>query len=171
VERKETHARYLAELEEAEGKLRQLLQGLGTGDVMMPVGALKGTLAWPAPGRIRTPFGRRKHAQFDTYTVQNGIDIDAPLETPVRAVHDGTVAFADHFRGYGLLVILDHGNRHHTLYAHLGEAQARAGQRVTAGQVLGTVGASGLEGPGLYFEVRVQGRPEDPAEWLRSGGS
>ena len=83
----------------------------------------------------------------------------------MTAVHEGTVAFADRFRGYGLMVVVDHGGKHHTLYAHLADVRVQPGQKVATGQVLGVVG-SGVEGPGLYFEVRFQGRPEDPAEWL-----
>jgi len=165
VERKETHAAYLQELEEAETRLQQLLQGLTTDDIAVPIPAFKGNLPWPVAGRVRVAFGRRKHPKFDTYTVENGIEIDAREGAPVTAVHEGTVAFADRFRGYGLMVVLDHGGKHHTLYAHLADLRVQPGQRVAAGQVLGTVG-SGVEGPGLYFEIRFQGRPEDPAEWL-----
>jgi septal ring factor EnvC (AmiA/AmiB activator) len=131
------------------------------------VAAFKGTLPWPAAGHVRSTFGRHKHPKFDTYTVQNGIEIEAPPDAPVHAVHEGTVVFADLFRGYGLMVVLDHGGKHHTLYAHLAEVRARTGQKLQAGEVLGTVGA-GLEGPGLYFEMRFQGRPENPEEWLRA---
>jgi septal ring factor EnvC (AmiA/AmiB activator) len=165
VERKETHAAYLQELEEAEGRLQQMLQGLTADDVAVPIPAFKGGLPWPVAGRVRVAFGRRKHPKFDTYTVENGIEIAAPEGSPVTAVHEGTVAFADRFRGYGLMVVLDHGGKHHTLYAHLADVRVQPGQKVATGQVLGVVG-SGLEGPGLYFEVRFQGRPEDPTEWL-----
>jgi septal ring factor EnvC (AmiA/AmiB activator) len=164
VEQKETHAAYVSELEEAEGKLQGLIAGLGEGDVGVPVTALKGTLPWPAEGRVRVPFGRRKHPKFDVYTLQNGIEIDAPLDAPVMAVHEGVVVFADRFRGYGLMVVVDHGGKHHSLYAHLGEVRVSAGQKVAAGDVIGLVGS--LEEPGLYFEMRFQGRPENPADWL-----
>jgi septal ring factor EnvC (AmiA/AmiB activator) len=166
VERKETQAEYLRELTEAEGRLTEMIGGLGAGEVTMPLGAFRGALPWPVAGTVRAGFGRRKHPRFDTYTVQNGLEIDAPLDTPVRAVHEGTVAFADVFRGYGLMVILDHGGQRHSLYAHLGDASVTVGQRVAAGQELGRVGGSSLGGPGLHFEVRVQGRPEDPLDWL-----
>jgi septal ring factor EnvC (AmiA/AmiB activator) len=165
VESKETNAVYLQELEEAEGKLEQLLRRPGQDDVAVPMGAFKGELPWPVAGRVRSGFGKHKHPRFDTYTVQNGIDIEAPVDTAVRAVHEGTVVFADRFRGYGLMVILDHG-RHHTLYAHLAESAVQTGQRLSAGSVVGTVGASGLEGQGMYFELRTQGKPEDPLGWL-----
>jgi septal ring factor EnvC (AmiA/AmiB activator) len=164
VEQKETHTAYVRELEEAESKLQGLIAGLDEGDVGVPVTALKGSLPWPAEGRVRIPFGRRKHPKFDVYTLQNGIEIDAPLDAPVMAVHEGVVVFADRFRGYGLMVVLDHGGKHHSLYAHLGEVRVTAGQKVAAGDVVGLVG--GLEEPGLYFEMRFQGRPENPADWL-----
>jgi len=171
VERKETHAAYLKELEEAEGKLRELLHGLAEGDVAVPVAAFRGSLPWPASGRVRLPFGLRKHPRFDTYTMQNGIEIETAADTPVAAVHDGTVVFAERFKGYGLLVVLDHGSKQHTLYAHLADARVQPGQKVAAGEVLGTAGVSGLDGgPGFYFEVRFQGKPEDPLEWLRREG-
>jgi septal ring factor EnvC (AmiA/AmiB activator) len=167
VDRKETHAAYVAELQEAEKRLGAMLGGLAGGDVSVPIPAFKGALAWPVTGRVRVPFGLRKHPRFDTYTVQNGIEIEAPHDAPVHAIHEGTVVFADMFRGYGQMVVLDHGGKHHSLYAHLAEVRARTGQRLQAGEVLGTVGA-GVEGPGLYFEMRFQGRPEDPREWLRT---
>jgi murein hydrolase activator len=166
VESKETSAAYFQELEEAEGKLAELLQGRGPAEVAVPMGAFKGELPWPVAGRVRGAFGKHKHPRFDTYTVQNGIDIEAAVDTPVRAVHDGVVVFADRFRGYGLMVILEHG-RHHTLYAHLAESAVQPGQQVPAGTVVGAVGSSGLEGQGLYFELRTQGKPEDPLGWLR----
>ena len=167
VERKETHAAYLQELQEAEARLTDLLNGLSEGDVAVPVAAFKGALPWPTEGRVRSTFGRHKHPKFDTYTIQNGIEIEAPADAPVAAVHEGEVVFAERFKGYGLMVVVDHGGKHHSLYAHLGEARVQSGQKVAAGEVLGTVGSTTLEGPGLYFEMRFQGRPEDPLEWLR----
>lgn len=166
VEKKETNAAYVKELEDVEARLRDLLQGLGTGDVAVPLAAFKGSLPWPVAGKIHAPFGRRRHAKFDTYTIQNGIEIAAAQETPVAAVYEGTVVFVDRFKGYGLMVVLDHGGKHHTLYAHLAEAAVQVGQKVAAGETVGTTGA-GVEGSGLYFEVRFQGRPEDPVEWLK----
>jgi septal ring factor EnvC (AmiA/AmiB activator) len=171
VEKKETHAAYLQELEEAEGKLGQLLSGLGAADFTVPITVFKGALPWPARGRVGVAFGRHKHPRFETYTLHNGIEIEAPLDAPVRSVHDGTVAFAAPFLGYGLMVIVDHGGKNHTLYAHLAETRVQPGQRVSAGDALGTVGSSGVEGPGLYFEIRSQGKPQDPQDWLTREGT
>jgi septal ring factor EnvC (AmiA/AmiB activator) len=168
VEKKETNAAYVEELAQAEGRLQQMLGGLG-GDqsVAVPMGAFRGGLPWPVEGKVLAGFGRRKHPRFDTYTVHNGLEIEAVPGTPVRAVHEGTVVFADRFRGYGLLVVIDHGGKHHSLYAQLGEAAVSQGQAVAAGDVVGTAGEGGGEGPGLYFEMRFQGRAEDPADWLK----
>ena len=166
VQKKETNAAYVQELEQAEGRLQGLIAGLATGDLNVTPAAFKGTLPWPASGRVRVPFGLRKHPRFDTYTVQNGLEIATPEGSPVVAVYDGRVVFVDRFKGYGLMVVVDHGGKHHTLYAHLAEVGVEAGQSLTSGQEIGKSGA-GLEGPGLYFEVRFQGKPEDPIEWLR----
>jgi septal ring factor EnvC (AmiA/AmiB activator) len=84
----------------------------------------------------------------------------------VRAVHGGRVVFAERFRGYGLMVVVDHGGKHHSLYAQLADVQASPGQQVAAGSVLGSSDPAGPDGPGLYFEMRFQGRPEDPEGWL-----
>ncbi len=166
VEKKETHAQYVLELQQAETRLAQMIEGLEAAEVALPVAAFRGSLPWPLAGKLKVPFGRRKDPKFDTYTLHNGIEIDAPAETPVQAVHEASVVYAERFRGYGLMVVLDHGHKHHTLYAHLAEIVVEGGQRVEAGQVIGTTGA-GVEGNGLYFEVRFQGKPEDPLEGLK----
>jgi len=167
VERKELNAAYVEELGQAESRLQQLLSGLAGGEVAVPLGAFRGGLPWPAEGRVRAGFGRRKHPRFDTYTVHNGIEIETAPDAEVRAVHGGRVVFADRFRGYGLMVVLDHGGKHHSLYAHLADVAVAPGQDVEEGTVLGTADPAGADGPGVYFEMRYQGRPEDPLEWLR----
>jgi septal ring factor EnvC (AmiA/AmiB activator) len=167
VEQKETHAAYVKELAEAERRLEQLLNGLGEGAVAIPVAAFKGSLPWPVRGPVRAGFGRRKHPRFDTYTVHNGIEIASPPGTEVKAIHEGTVVFAERFRGYGLMVVIDHGGRHHSLYAQLSELTTSVGQKVATGDVVGLSGQGGLESPGVYFEMRHGGRPEDPLDWLQ----
>lgn len=166
VEKKELNAAYVEELALAETRLQQLLAGLAEGSVTMPLGAFRGGLPWPVEGRVLIGFGRRKHPRFDTYTLHNGVELEAPPGTPVRAVHEGRVVFADRFLGYGLMVIVDHGGKHHSLYAQLADLAVTPGQTVAAGTLVGTTGTGGADGPGLYFEMRYQGRPEDPLEWL-----
>ncbi len=167
VEKKETQAAYVAELKEAEAQLSRLITGLADADVVIPIGAFRGSLPWPTEGPLRSRFGRRKHPRFDTYTVQNGIEIAAEEGSVVRAVHGGRVVFADRFRGYGLMIVLDHGGKHHSLYAQLGEASVSIGDEVASGAPIAQVGASGLSGAGLYFEMRRSGKPEDPLDWLQ----
>jgi len=166
VERKELNAAYVEELAEAESRLQELLSGLGGEEVAVPLGAFRGSLPWPVEGRVRAGFGRRKHPRFDTYTVHNGLEIEAAPGAEVRAVHEGRVVFAERFRGYGLMVVVDHGGKHYSLYAQLAEVAVAPGQDVATGTVLGRADPAGADGPGVYFEMRFQGRPEDPLEWL-----
>jgi septal ring factor EnvC (AmiA/AmiB activator) len=127
----------------------------------------KGKLPLPVRGEITVGFGKVVNPKFNTVTVQNGLDFDAPAGAQVRAVAAGRVVHAGWFKGYGNLVIVDHGEGYHTLVAHLASMKTAMGEEVDAGDVLGTVGDSGsLKGPYLYFEVREKGRPVDPRPWL-----
>jgi septal ring factor EnvC (AmiA/AmiB activator) len=129
--------------------------------------ALRGRLPLPAQGPITVGFGRVVNPKFNTVTVQNGIDVEAPTGAPVRAIAPGRVVHAGWFKGYGNLVIVDHGEGYHTLVAHLASMQTAMGEEVAPGDVLGTVGDSGsLKGAYLYFEIRERGRPVDPRPWL-----
>jgi septal ring factor EnvC (AmiA/AmiB activator) len=129
--------------------------------------ARKGRLPMPAPGPVTVGYGKVVNPKFNTVTVQNGIDIEAPMGSPVRAVSPGRVVHAGWFKGYGNIVIVDHGEGYHSLVAHLASMQTAMGEEVEEGAVLGTVGDSGsLKGPYLYFEIRERGRPVDPRPWL-----
>ena len=131
-----------------------------------PLRARKGDLPWPVGGTLVKKFGVERDPKFGTRTIQQGIEIDAFPEIEVHAVHAGRVVFADHFVGYGMLVIIDHGNREHTLYGRLGELKVVPGFDVAEGSLLGLLPNTRVTGSGLHFEVRVQGKPEDP-DWLR----
>jgi murein DD-endopeptidase MepM/ murein hydrolase activator NlpD len=114
-------------------------------------------------------FGPQVHPRFGTRTFRNGIDIEAREGTEFTAVYPGTVLYTGWFKGYGNMIILDHGHGYYTLYAHASELLVREGESVGQGQVIGRVGETGsLAGPRLYFEVRSQGRPEDPQRWLHN---
>jgi len=116
---------------------------------------------------VAVAFGKVVDPRFNTVTVQNGLDLSAPAGAPVHAVAPGRVVHAGWFKGYGNLVIVDHGDGFHTLVAHLASMRTAQGEDVEAGTVLGTVGDSGsLKGPYLYFELRKGGKPVDPAPWL-----
>lgn len=129
---------------------------------------LKGSLPWPAAGALASSFGRQEHPRFHTVTFNRGIEIAAPEGKDILAVAEGTVIYADWFKGYGRLIILDHGAGYFTLYAHAAEMRVRPGDAVVRGQVIGKVGDTGsLEGPQLYFELRHKGKPQDPLAWLQ----
>ena len=131
-------------------------------------GSLRGRLPWPTEGRVTAGFGAQVHPRFGTRTFRNGVDIEANGGRDVAAVYGGHVIYTGWFKGYGNLVILDHDNEYYTLYAHMADIGVREGDDVRQGQRLGTVGDTGsLEGPRLYFEVRYQGKPQDPEQWLR----
>jgi septal ring factor EnvC (AmiA/AmiB activator) len=133
--------------------------------------ALRGHLHWPAEGKVVGEYGAQIHPRFGTRTFRNGIDIDVAEGTSIVAVYAGRVLYTGWFRGYGNLIIVDHGSGYYTLYAHAAEVKVKEGDEVTQGQTIGTVGDTGsLQGPRLYFEVRYDGKPQDPARWLQPRG-
>jgi septal ring factor EnvC (AmiA/AmiB activator) len=154
------------ELEQADSDLTHVLQDMHEGPATSGFGALKGKLSLPVPGTIEVGFGRVINPRFNTVTVQKGVDIRAAAGTPVKAVAEGTVAYAGWLRGYGNLLIVDHGGGYHTLVAHLSEVGPQVGAHVTGGEVVGEVGDTGsLKGAYLYFELRRGGQAVDPATW------
>ncbi len=131
-----------------------------------PFAAGRGKLPWPVDGRLLARFGETRGD--DARTKWDGVMISAPAGTQVRAVHGGRVVFADWLRGAGLLVILDHGDGFLSLYGHNQSLLKGAGDVVKAGEAISTVGSSGgQDTPALYFAIRQQGRPSDPAQWCR----
>jgi septal ring factor EnvC (AmiA/AmiB activator) len=175
--RRDLNAQLIGELQQAQDRLEQVVASLPPGRETLPEGAeplalplapFKGTIDWPVSGAVSTPFGPRVNPRLGTTTLSTGIEIAAPDGAAVAAIHDGTVAFADAFAGFGLLVILDHGRQSHSLYGHLGAIEVSAGAHVTTGQAVGTVGRGPLGRPSLYFELRVDGQPVDPVQWLKA---
>lgn len=129
----------------------------------------KGQLDWPVRGAVIGSFGPEKHPKWGTTTVNNGIDIQAAIGTPVRAVGKARVDYTSEDYGtYGQMIILNHGDGYYTLYGHLSEISVAVGQEVQAGATIGLVGDTGsLKGPVLHFEVREGGSALDPRGWLR----
>ncbi len=132
-----------------------------------PFPAARGRLLWPTNGKLSARFGsQRKKAGKLRW---QGIVISAKEGEEVRSVHDGRVAFADWLRGFGLLVIIDHGNGYMSLYAHNQSLYKSVGEWVSRGEVIATVGNSGGRTmPGLYFEIRHNGKPTNPLKWLQA---
>ena len=134
-----------------------------------PFSQARGKLPWPVDGRLLARFGESRGD--DVRTKWDGVMISAGAGTQVHAVHGGRVVFADWLRGAGQLVILDHGNGYLSLYGHNQTLLKSAGDIVKAGDVISTVGNSGGQAtPALYFAIRQQGRPSDPAQWCRTQG-
>ena len=126
-----------------------------------PKVATQGRLQWPLRGVLYGRFGRKGREPHD------GIDLAAPEGTPVRTAGEGRVLYAGEQRGYGNIVIVDHGEGLVTLYAHNRDLRVTTGQRVREGQVVATVGQSGkTSGPHLHFEVRREGMPVEPLDFL-----
>ena len=129
----------------------------------------QGQLDWPLRGSLVGRFGPERHPKWGTVTINNGIDIETEIGTPVRSVAKGRVDYtSEDFGTYGQMIIVNHGDGYYTLYGHLSEIGVSVGQEVAAGQVIGNSGDSGsLKGPVLHFEVRKGGTSLDPEQWLR----
>ncbi len=127
----------------------------------------KGVFPWPLEGPVLTRFGLQRHPQFGTTVFRRGIEIEAREGQAVHAVEGGQVAFADWYKGYGKLMILDHGNGFYTLYGNLSKLDLAKGDPVSKGQVIGLAGETGsFKGSKLYFEIRRNGEAQDPLVWL-----
>ena len=150
--------------EQAEQQLRAIqaeLARLAEPTPTTHITRTQGDLPWPVQGSITASFQRRNGVHY------NGIVIQASEGTAVTAVHSGRVVFADWMRGFGNLLIIDHGDQIMTLYAHLQQFSARPGQQVSRGDAIGRVGNSGGQSrPALYFEVRRGGEPINPQRWI-----
>lgn len=167
----------LAQLQKNEKRLEQLLKDLQRalaevapppppadgGGKRQPFAKLKRKLPWPVSGKLTAKFGDRRDVGQLRW---RGAFIAAPASREVRAVAHGRVAFADWLRGFGLLIILDHGNGYMTLYGHNQSLFKEVGDGVAPGEVIASVGdTGGTDQPGVYFELRHKGEPLDPQVW------
>jgi septal ring factor EnvC (AmiA/AmiB activator) len=128
----------------------------------------KGALPYPVPGKIISRFGPKKHKKFGTKIRSNGIEIATEPLSPVVAVYGGQVLYSEWVKGYGKVMIIDHGEKYYTLTAHLAEVLKEAGEIVESGETIGYAGYSPLERQGgrVYFEVRHLSKALNPEEWL-----
>ena len=161
----------LVELERAARALEEKIASLRSRGPSHSFAARRGRLPAPVDGPVARHFGLEVDREFGTETFHKGLDYRVPRGTTVRAVAPGTVRYAGRFRGYGNLVILDHGDDYFTVSAHLDEIAVGLGEVLEARAVVGSVGDTGsLRGPVLYFEVRHGAEALDPAGWLAPGG-
>jgi murein hydrolase activator len=164
--RRDLNAQLAGELQAAQQRLQATLRDAGgnaapadAASAALPLRPFRGDLDWPVAGTVARRFGRG--------AVSNGIEIAALEGSEASAVHDGVVAFAGSFSGFGNLVILAHGSGTFSLYGDLLDLAVKKGDRVDRGRGLGTVGPTSSGSTGLYFELRVDGQPVDPLQWLR----
>jgi septal ring factor EnvC (AmiA/AmiB activator) len=166
---KSSYEKMLKELKEASRRLLDVIQESDK-DTYRAKGfsGLRGKLPWPVDGKVAIPYGSSRDPQFNTPVFRSGIFIQTGDDSSAKAVHAGKVVFAEWFKGYGQLMIVNHGDGYHTLYGSLSEIFSKVGDIINSGQVIGRVGDSGvLNAPGLYFEVRYKGKPLDPLQWLK----
>jgi murein hydrolase activator len=167
---KAAHQKMLKELQDASNRLLEIIRKSARTDTYTATGfsKLKGRLSWPAFGKIVMPYGPQRDPQFDTPVFRNGIQIKTGSNADAKAVYGGKVIFAEWFKGFGQLVIVNHGSGYHSLYGNLSEIFSRVGDIIKENQIIGKVGTSGmLNAPGLYFEIRYKGKPLDPTQWLK----
>jgi len=170
--RTHTRAQRLAHLREQQADLTRLLQRLiraphpsAPSRLTGAFSRLRGQLAWPVAGRIRSLFGQPRGGGL----AWDGIVIDTRLDAPVHAICAGRVVYSDWLPGLGLLIIVDHGNGYLSLYGHNDRLFKAAGQQVAAGEVIAAAGDTGGRAqPQLYFEIRHAGVPLDPRPWFRA---
>jgi septal ring factor EnvC (AmiA/AmiB activator) len=172
---KEARIRALKELEQAALRLQKMMDEMSRRSVRKPgevfpgpgLALLRGKLEWPVKGHVVGRFGKTRHPEFSAEVFRNGIDIEAPAGEEIKAVEKGKVVFADRFSGYGKMLIIDHGARYYTVYAHLSEFLKKAGDTVKRGEAIALVGDSdSLAGAKLYFEMRKDGKSIDPLPWF-----
>lgn len=173
-ENKKMHLQALEELNERAQQLQLLIEKLLKEEISFPITIVplyeqRGKLPWPLEGAVVSAFGRQVHPQFRTVTYNNGIEISPQKnQAVVKAIHPGKVVFSDYFKGYGNLLIIDHGIRYLSFYGHCADFLVKMGDLVKTGQPIAIVGDTGsLKGVTLYFEIRSKAKPVDPLKWLR----
>lgn len=153
-----------ARLEKLLKEIEQAIVNIPVPKDSRPFNSMKGKLPWPIKGLVAHGYGsERIPGKLKRY----GLEIRAKEGAPIKAIHSGRVVFADWLRGYGVLMIIDHGNGYMSLYGHNQALLKEQGDWVHAGENIATVGRSGGQSrSSLYFEIRQQGQTQDPIKWL-----
>lgn len=170
---RDSYEKMARELKNSSVRLNKMIKELEKKQVPPSVSgsgfrSMKGRLPWPVYGTVLVPFGKYKDPKFNIPVFKNGIEIKAVKGSSAKAVHGGRVVYADWFKGYGQIIIINHGKGYHSLYGHLSEIFYKAGDIIKNGRPVGTVVETGtLNIPTLYFELRYKGKPIDPLGWLQ----
>lgn len=158
------------ELRAKAARLAELVKKLETTQTQSYTGvgadfqSQRGRLKWPVNGKVRTGFGTTRHPELGTLIESNGFEIAIPPQTPVRSVWAGRVLYASPLKGFGNLMVIDHGDKYYTLYAHAARFTRKVGDTVASEEVIAFSGHDGRDA--VYFEIRHRGSPVDPSQWL-----
>ncbi|WP_371372040.1 murein hydrolase activator EnvC [Sporomusa aerivorans] len=167
VSERDTAEQAYQELMDTSRQIEQMIRNIQSGKQIQGPASGSGALMWPASGPITSPFGWRTHPIFGTQRYHSGIDIGADYGDAIAAADSGVVIFSGWMGGYGKAVIIDHGGGISTLYAHNSELLVEEGTRVQKGQTISRCGTTGYStGPHLHFEVRENGTPVSPMNYL-----
>jgi septal ring factor EnvC (AmiA/AmiB activator) len=160
----------LNELEAISKKLRDLISASETSKTKYSgkgFSKSRGLLIWPVSGEVAIEYGSQDDPRFKSPIFRNGIFIKSDIDENVKAIYNGKVVFADQFRGLGNVVIVNHGEGYHTVYANLNKILLNNGDIVSEKDIIGKAGVpEPINGPGIYFEVRFKGKPINPSRWL-----
>jgi len=175
--KEEMYEDYMKELAAVSRELKEKIEelqkktnngGMGVQQLKGGFASKKGALPYPVPGEVVSRFGPKQHKKFGTKIRSNGIEIATEPLSPVVAVYGGQVLYSEWVKGYGKVMIIDHGEKYYTLTAHLAEVLRAAGEIVKSGETIGYAGYSPFEEQGgrVYFEVRHLSKALNPEEWL-----
>jgi septal ring factor EnvC (AmiA/AmiB activator) len=163
----------IKELDASSKKVKTMLTGIKTKKIPKSIigkgfKTLKGQLPWPVAGQMLIPYGKNKKIDGNTTAFKSGVEIRTNPENIPEVIAGGRVVYADAFKGYGKLVIVDHGDGYHSLYGNLSEVSLDEGNIVIKGLKVGKImKAKSADVPTLYFEIRHRGKPIDPVKWLK----
>jgi septal ring factor EnvC (AmiA/AmiB activator) len=133
---------------------------------------MKGKLPFPVKGKIISKYGRTEHPDLHTFTFLKGIEIKSPFGMEIKSIFNGKVIYADWFKGYGNMIIINHGEQYYSLYAHAEKLFKQVGDIVKKNETVALVGdTNALNGSCLYFEIRHKGKPQNPLGWLKKSGN
>ncbi len=171
---KSMHLQALEDLNQRAKQLESLIEKLLKDEISFPIIIVplyeqRGQIPWPIEGEIVSTFGRQIHPQFRTVTFNNGIEIVPQKDQEiVKSIHPGKVVFSDYHKGFGNVIIIDHGMSFHSIYGHCADFLVKKGDLVKTGQPIAVAGDTGsLEGVALYFGITSKAKPVDPLKWLK----
>ena len=153
-----------------DNKIKNIQKGRKAPSGNNSFSSYQGRLMTPAPGKIISNFGLSQIGDYNSFTFRKGIDIKVEKGEAVKSVFNGKVLFAQWLKGYGNLLVIDHGDNYYTLYAHVEEIFKQKGETVKTGEIIATTGDTGsIKGTCLHFEIRHHGKAVNPIKWLKKG--